>query len=922
MPIYTFDSKGNRHEDHPYIKVDCYYSGYVEGAPDSDAVISTCSGLRGYVQIGNVKYEIQPVENSPTFQHLLYRKDPTEHVPCKHTPEDQAMREQAEADGGAAVEDGILFSESNPEFPGKNALSRYLEYFAVCDNAMFQRERRNETRVALAVLQSMSVLHSVYDDIGLHVVLTGMELWTERDRLNMEYELDKSLEALHSYAVSELWWKTHFNHAGLFTAVGEDSSFSPSRQGSLCIHNYVSVSAVTLGHVLGFAHDDPLGQGDGGICDCNCTSRPGRCIMFSAAAECHRLSNCSRNAYYRFLAKQGRNCFLNFPKDMFVMKACGNGVLEGNEECDCGRDEECRSNGCCQDDCKRKPGADCLSGPCCENCKIANEGKVCREAASGCDLPEYCTGESGSCPPDVHKQDGMPCGARNTCYLGACLDSKQHCTALFGRDANPAPLSCYKEVNSRGDRTGNCGKDRSGYKKCKEEYDRSDVFCGRIQCVDVKKLPRIAAGQAVLQTPVGSEVCWGIEFQGKSDLHDLGAVRDGSPCGENKICVNRTCVHLKILNHDCDFSKCNHQGVCNSKRNCHCRYGWAPPSCTGRGYGGSIDSGPPPERRKSKRSLMLGSLIGVALLLLALGLVLRKYLHSWNWLGRLIKEKASLEPMDSLSSPEATDTLSSPEPMDSLSSPENMNLGSQEQRKLRRAAGPLGPSQELGPLAVWAWRGARQTGGVGLLPTVQLTGRPHVGGSWHPCHGGEPYAHSLLQMRTGPESLGSQREETLRRPCAPSGRAAHAQHQAETILPVVALPVGPSAIKARHQPSGGPEGRGDLSVWAPGEDQGLLRRQERGPKVDGARQSRGSRGKKPMRLDENAGIAGSQHGFLRNKSCQMNLSSSFDWAASLTDRGDAVDIIELGFANMWNKLPPDILSARPAKSGLDGANFR
>ncbi|XP_062983879.1 disintegrin and metalloproteinase domain-containing protein 29-like [Elgaria multicarinata webbii] len=619
MPIYTFDSKGNRQKDHPYFKVDCYYSGYVEAAPDSDVVLSTCIGLWGYIQIGSLKYEIKPVENSREFQHLIYRKDPEQHEPCKGILEDQ---------------------DQLAEFPGNKAPSRYLEYFAVCDNSMFQRENQNVTQVILAVLQIISVLHNIYDGIGLHVVLTGMELWTVPDNLIINYTLDNYLEAFHSYATSELRRHAHFSHASLFTIVGKDGSITMFQQGHFCINNYVSVSAVKasssltkdgvaaahqLGHVIGFVHDELLGE-QGRMCDCNCTSKPGHCVMYSAVAECHRLSNCSKNAYYEFLANEGNTCFLSLPKDVFEFKICGNGVLEANEGCDCGRDEECERNGCCQKFCILKPGAECTHGLCCKNCKIENEGTLCREAATECDLPEYCSGDSADCPLNVYKQDGMPCGTRNNCYLGDCLDRHQHCRALFGKGANPGPLSCYKEVNMRGDRTGNCGKDEFGFKKCKEE----DVFCGRVQCTDVKNVPRISTGEAILQTPMDDDICWGTEFQKGDEEYDLGAVKDGSPCGAAKICMNRTCVDLKILNYDCDFSKCNNQGVCNSKRNCHCTYGWAPPFCSGKGFGGSVDSGPAPEQRKSKKTLMLGSIIGVAMLLLTLSIVLKKYLHTWK----------------------------------------------------------------------------------------------------------------------------------------------------------------------------------------------------------------------------------------------------------------------------------------------------
>ncbi|KAH0625300.1 hypothetical protein JD844_033783 [Phrynosoma platyrhinos] len=315
MPVYSLDLKGNRQEDHPYIKVDCYYSGYVEDAPDSDVVLSTCTGLWGYIQIEGLKYEIQPVENSPAFQHLIYRKDPQKQEPCRGMVEEQdeppyneiQLREAAEARGPTP----------RPSM-----------------DSVFQREGRNTTRVILVILQIFSILHNIYDDIGLHVVLTGIELWTERDYPIISNKPNKTLDTFYNYVSTQLRHQAHFDHAALFTIMNEDKSFGRKWQAHSCLPNSVSVSAVKifpslmqsgalaahqLGHAIGFVHDDLPGP--------------------KSRIECHRLSNCSKNKYRTLLARHGKKCFLNLPKDEVFVKICGNGVVEANEECDCGMDE-------------------------------------------------------------------------------------------------------------------------------------------------------------------------------------------------------------------------------------------------------------------------------------------------------------------------------------------------------------------------------------------------------------------------------------------------------------------------------------------------------------------------------------------------------------------------------------------------------
>uniref|UniRef100_A0A663MMX4 EGF-like domain-containing protein n=1 Tax=Athene cunicularia TaxID=194338 RepID=A0A663MMX4_ATHCN len=70
-------------------------------------------------------------------------------------------------------------------------------------------------------------------------------------------------------------------------------------------------------------------------------------------------------------------------------------------------------------------------------------------------------------------------------------------------------------------------------------------------------------------------------------------VQDGTPC-KDMICINGTCTSISLPNYDHNVTKCHVRGVCNNHKNCHCRYGWVPPYCEWEGFGGSIDSGPPP----------------------------------------------------------------------------------------------------------------------------------------------------------------------------------------------------------------------------------------------------------------------------------------------------------------------------------------
>uniref|UniRef100_UPI00398EBF4A disintegrin and metalloproteinase domain-containing protein 19-like n=1 Tax=Pristiophorus japonicus TaxID=55135 RepID=UPI00398EBF4A len=239
---------------------------------------------------------------------------------------------------------------------------------------------------------------------------------------------------------------------------------------------------------------------------------------------------------------------------------------------------------------------------------LVSAGSVCRLVMGECDLPEVCTGTSSDCPSNTYVKDGHPCGNGNIyCSTGVCQSADKQCQEIWGEGAVSAETICYEVTNSQGSVYGNCGRNQNDeYIKCTDQ----DAVCGKIQCKGGNEKP-IQGG--VLNSVTTSLDYRGVHYECRGtsitsgDASSTDLVRQGTKCGDNKVCIDAKCQDVALLNVESCDETCNGHGACNNNDNCHCDMGWDPPYCQTSGRGGSIDSGtvigtrttPTPETREA-----------------------------------------------------------------------------------------------------------------------------------------------------------------------------------------------------------------------------------------------------------------------------------------------------------------------------------
>ncbi|XP_027562115.1 disintegrin and metalloproteinase domain-containing protein 32-like isoform X4 [Neopelma chrysocephalum] len=579
--IHVSDEEGSLPPDSAHMEGGCHYWGYIDGFPSSAVTLSTCSGLRGLLQFENVSYGIEPLDDSPAFEHLVYRvsEEDTAGPSLAHSPPGTGL-------GGLVAEETSTKAHGGDELPSAAARSpKYLAVHVVLDRALYNYMGSDPNAVTQKIIQAFNLVNNMFNPLNVTIVLSSLELWAEGDKIPTAGDTDDLLQrflrwkqltlALQAHDIALLLGYRDQGAPAGTAALGKACQRDAAAAVALChgkatLESFSVLLAQVLGRSLGMSSDSPRACGCSGRV---CTMSPAA-LHFSGAKA---FSNCSVRDFETFL-KQGRGvCLFSRPRLRPLSPrsgaVCGNGVVEPGEQCDCGAPQQCLHDNCCTWRCQLMPKAKCASGPCCKNCQFRKKNSLCRPISdSQCDLPEFCSGSSGSCPPDVYVQDGQSC-ERGTgyCYQGRCQSLDLQCQRLYGKDSKSAPVACYEEINSQRDR---------------------NLRCGKLVCTYPSSNPFPSAAAAVIYARVRKHLCVSMSYLNASALLDPLLVPPGTKCGSERVCINNTCHPRSVLGSRCDSQvMCHGHGVCNNKGNCHCYRGWKPPSCQIRGSGGSVDSG-------------------------------------------------------------------------------------------------------------------------------------------------------------------------------------------------------------------------------------------------------------------------------------------------------------------------------------------
>ncbi|XP_008435698.1 zinc metalloproteinase-disintegrin-like 2d [Poecilia reticulata] len=559
----------------------CFYHGHVQGEADSSVSVGICSGISGFLRVRRQVYLIEPLGQTADEEHAVYRWEHLKAPGAGFSSNASVLFDRDQNQEPNPQPEGLFRSRSwrtkSPPGPQK-----FVELYVVVDSTEV-KQYRDDTRSR--ILGVVNHIDKLYRSVNIRIMLVGLEIWPYKDLVVVDGDPDRTLENLMVWRQADLLKRAQHDNVQLVTGKDfSDDTVGLANKFAMCTVNsggvnqdhhsnplgLASTIAHEMGHSFGMSHDAA-----GCVCG---PAYSNNCVMTEKLNVGGHgfpdfFSDCSIQQLAQFMERAQPSC-LDPPGRISTIALgprCGNGLLDRGEECDCGTAEECINPCCDASTCRLTEGSQCAHGECCESCQLKVSGSICRTAAGACDLPEYCSGDSADCPEDSFEMNGKPCysQAPGYCYDGQCPTRAKHCWRLFGEGAKEGPDFCF-DLNKRGQEGANCGRDGQSFIKCSPQ----DRKCGSMFCVGGEE--PITGKHAVFN--VLGAACRVLVEVDRARNFDM--VPNGTTCGDNKVCLSSKCVDVSVFGRreDC-AKKCNSNGVCNHKHECHCNPGWAPPHC-------------------------------------------------------------------------------------------------------------------------------------------------------------------------------------------------------------------------------------------------------------------------------------------------------------------------------------------------------
>ncbi|CAI5773297.1 and metalloproteinase domain-containing 20-like [Podarcis lilfordi] len=312
FPIFTYNKEGDLLSDyHYYIRDDCFYSGFIQDKPLSSVTLSTCSGgLRGLLQLNNETYQIEPVQPSATFQHVVYRLEIEEgamHMRCGLTEEEQRRQEAMIQD---AEHVAVKSAPAGLWWPHK----RHAEVAFVVEHERYVKFNKNETDIAMKLLEAIHVINSFFEPLFLDVSVAGLEIWTEKNLIDVDKSMGATLKAFSIWRRNTLLNHLKNDAAHLIVYRSYRGIIGIAYVGQICSEHFATgvvasknfnlfdfsvLFAHEFGHNLGMSHDEsdctPCGTG------MMCISRECKNVSLLQydcnATKCHNRGICNNHKH-------------------------------------------------------------------------------------------------------------------------------------------------------------------------------------------------------------------------------------------------------------------------------------------------------------------------------------------------------------------------------------------------------------------------------------------------------------------------------------------------------------------------------------------------------------------------------------------------------------------------------------------------